>query len=946
MATTDQLKEALKRAAQARDMEAVDVLSKELEKSLVAEMEPNAAQYFGRGLIKGASTPADLIKSGSEALGLSKPSTYEQQPSETAIRGLNKLSQEALGFDIASPFKPSDMSGRVAESIGDVIGSAPYALGAMGGLSKLPKIGKYFGNVLSGIGEAPKTAAALEVLSGAGMGFGRDIGAREGGETGELIGGIAGAVSAPGLASTAIKGGNKAFNLFRKISPGALVAEKVAESSSAIADKLPGALGDSVQKIAEWGKGRGVARSTPRIQKQLSKIGLENIDLSNVDESISGLSWTDMLDNHGIRELEASLANPERFPELAAKRTKRLEDAKKNLESMLSVDTGGAEMVKRSMQQRIGELKDISRGKVLAKKQDLNKFKDQIEMSLQTEAFDATKRAEEAIERLSPSMRESEASKVLNQELMNSYETAKNLENLIWKEVSKKKPVKMDNIRKSLNNYISKLTIPEQEMISKMEDLGSLINGKGRWVKKNVKIDDILSQRSLFGEELVKSMREGSMRKANIIGNVRDILLDGAKGSDKAIDEAIDSALAYSFELRKTFHDGPVGKIIGFGREGARPDPRTTLKEIVRIGGIPGQMGIESIQKASGTDNSMKAARDYLLGQFSRSAISGGKIKPEAAKRFLTNNADILDNFPDIKADIKWGIQSGADAQQLNKRLNDTLSWTQGTRKNQRPGMPEEAKEFLGKSEELRKVESQAQRAEKAIQSPDSSIARFLNAPDEKEISNILKSQKPVETAKRLKNFAIKSPEVDQALKNSVIEHINMSASGENGINPKKLSKIVFGSLKQRGAFKEMLGPKEFNRLEKIAREFELIEKSIRTKSRTAPVEDVIGYASALPSKIIGAKVGSSISKQMGGAGAIQIPGMISNLFGKIFNSINLDSSTKLLQEAIENPQMFKDLMMARSNAPIADKIRAVQRIDSWIMSTTREAVAPEEENQ
>ena len=630
------------------------------------------------------------------------------------------------------------------------------------------------------------------------------------------------------------------------------VGDKVTKYAGIIPRTLIKAVPSAVIPFTERG-------AIPRAQKQISKLvpdrdaALEGME----KETIANLTPAQKSGDEGLLSLEKTVA--ESSPEARKHLQQQNDDALVTLQTELEKIGGGTPA-------KTTEFVDKRRTDLLTKAEE--------------QAATATKESLTSTEKLLPQKRPSEASVQVREELDTALSNARKTETDLWKKVPET-DVDITSLRGKYDEVIS--TTPKAQK----DDIPSSLMDSVLGSKKSAVLDadgipiggttttesttELQGLRSKLLEEGRIARAAGNYNKARIADDLADATLDamGATAGDIKSEsgQALRDALDYSRELNEKFRKGSVGKVLGSDRIGGeRIAPEMTLERTLSTGKTKGGVAIAELEKAASTDNLKQGVSDYVLNQFKFKVIKDDVVDPDKARKFIEENADILDKFPELKANIEDSITKQSTAKFKTER-----------------------------SEGLKKS---------LFSKQQSKTAEFLDAPVGKEFERVLASKDPRALMANLRNTVAKDEtgEALQGLKTGAVEYLVK----KSGLSGKKMDSL-FNDKRTQAALNELLNGREKQRLNQIIKELGMIEKSGDKLPRV--VSDAPNMLMSVAARVTGAKIGSAVGGGNAGS-SIQSAAIGSSTAKKVLGNLTNDKAEALLTKAVFDPELMKILLM------------------------------------
>jgi hypothetical protein len=812
--------------------------------------QPRQANYgaaINRGIASSLGFPVDLASMGVNALSQMVADRDLVSPqnsfggSESIARGM-----QSLGFDVmGSQEQPVDMLERGAKILGETAGG--IFLG--GGLAKTAAKGsgavsQYARDALSLMAQKPKTVAASEIGGLIGGTIGEEIGAQYDSPVAETIGRIGGGIagSMGGIAGAASK------------------------LTGAAGEKIKGAKAQSVKSAQE--RAMSVVPDIDTAKGLLKR------------QTIADMTPMQKIGTDEALALEKAVAMQKPNMRIA-------------YEEALARNTSA---LKRKLLEAGGD--------VSAPRNYLESRKSALLDAVDNRVRNAQEFAEKKLANVLPRIRESQASQIVASELDKAYKDALSVESALWRQVP---DVNVDTnaTKTAMDDIIASAPLAQREDIPALAS--RLFADNGQLIGQQP-IRELQGFRSKMLEEARKASAEGQNNKARIARLLADAALtDMGAQADNVVDgagRAIRTALDYSRKVATTFETGTVGKLLGSDRQGvARVADELALRSTVGGGGVRGDVGLDKLIAAADTPEMRGAASNFLLQNFQNTAVRDGQLNPVQARRFLQQNVDILDRFPEVRQNIEQAIS---------------------------------AMEKAGRAE----VRSGA--LQKSLTQPSkSATAGFLAAPVDYEIRRIYSNP---EQARKVASLVRNNPEALQGLRASALNEMmaratgrEIDASGAPIISGTEMLDDMLDE-RTRKSLEAILGKHGLKRAERIAMELRTLEKA-RTiapaKQITKPRGDTLlsnlgGYLALHASPMVAPS----------GPGSLRFASMASKMGAKAVESLNPDQSSQIIAAAINDKELFEALLTNVSDPIKAEK--AYAKIYGWLLSNMPSLVESE----
>ncbi|WP_440997653.1 SAP domain-containing protein [Arhodomonas sp. SL1] len=531
--------------------------------------------------------------------------------------------------------------------------------------------------------------------------------------------------------------------------------------------------------------------------------------------------------------------------------------------------------------------------------------------TLDRRAAQAADEADEAIQRLDPDASPREISQAARSRVENALDDARRTETELWSSLDRDAPATLSTTRRTLRAELanrSRFDDPEdvpQWLTKAIDETESPILGPdGKPAgSEGVTFGDVHALRQRVGSALAEERAKPAPNrsKVRILSQTYDSLLDdmaSAEGQGKALE----SALAYSRKLNQRFRQGTVGRLLGFERRGGPAvDPADTLRKIVG-GQASGTQAREFLEAAP---EARQDVANYLRAAFLSQATEEGTVNPRAARAFRRKHGEVLDQLPELKAEL-----SDADR------------------------MARAAKRFKARAGNARRL---------AYNRNKSRAALYLDGAPGEEWDRVLRSKEPAKAARALRRKIGKDPKARQGLKSSFVETLmrraeagDVADDGTRFVSGRRFRRL----LEDHEDVADALGftDAERRRLERIATTFERMET--RPRSGEPVMDDMPGEIASLIARLIGAKSGQRMADGMGSS--LVMAQHFSQRMQRLLGRITRDKGREIIAASMDDPELFRALMTNAREHP-EDARKAVQRINAWLVGQASQAARGED---
>ncbi len=552
-------------------------------------------------------------------------------------------------------------------------------------------------------------------------------------------------------------------------------------------------------------------------------------------------------------------------------------------------------------------------GDVADTKNLLNERQQKFSKLLDARLQSATNNTEAAVSKLAPELRGSQSSVIAREQLDSALSDARLREKELWGQVPDNILVDKTNTTKTYDDLIKNTPRAQQDDIPRAL-MSKVLNGPdesnirilgadgrpllGDKVPVTERVTELQGLRSKLLEGGRKARAEGNYNSARIHDNLADAVLNDIGAAPERIQgetgQKIRDALDFSRTLNDKFTRGEVGRILGTSRTGGeKVAPEMTLSKIMGGGKIKGDVGLQNMLDAADTPELRGAVEDHLKEQLNKVALKDGSLNSSAARKFMSDNVDILDKFPQLKQSIT-DASTSADS-------------------------------LLAKSTRTNQVQKTL------VNESKNNVSKFINTPVDKEFDMIVNSRDPAGFTADLKNRAAKDPSgaAQKGLTASAADYLFSKSMKNGAIHGETLLNNLNNNPKMASSLEQIMTPDQMQRMRRIGGELKAVQS---TSSR-----DIGGVINDLPSKLVetpirmlAANVGSKASKVTGGGGSLVASGMFSQEAKRYLGKWNNGKTGELLTHAVDDNQLYKALL-TNSSTQAGQKL-ASQRLEAWLL--------------
>jgi len=660
---------------------------------------------------------------------------------------------------------------------------------------------------------------------------------------------------------------------------GGLIAEDIAPDepwARAIGELIgglaPGAAGSLVFQGRELIQGQrsipfGAKRASSRIEKLSERPADENLDDMLAD--ILDLPPAERAGDIGIIRLQKAAEQAD--PKLAARIAQREHQATEKAKELL-LRGGNPRAVKLYLNNLVSAaLTEVKRG--------LNK--------------------------LQPKLTSREANLVVRSKLQTALEKARTVETRLWNKIPNRR-IDPTPIQDEFMAILAKRT-PE----SKPEDVPRYLEKIiGKFDKNRTFSPGSLTPQTRNVIELRKRIMQDianeqakkapNFNKIRILSRVNDAIVRALEASDAG--DAARTAIEFSRNLNERFTRGFVGELLGYQKTADVSFlPLDTLQRLEKMTGARGAAAVRQVLAAE--PKVRKQVADVVKQGFLNQALdTEGNLVVANAKRFLQRNAELLDEFPEIRAAIEDSVKG--------KKIADFLL---GSRKPI-PTSP--------------------------IRKRVSAASLWLDAPVGQEIKRVIEnSPNPRASMRELLRLVSGNREAMAGVRTAIKEYIiNKSFKGAPDVDGFRMlsgSEILRTLQDNMAAFKVFLPPSDVQRIKRIAGELIKIERARAAKPAPGGViSDLPGTLLEMAIKVPAVRLGAKLGHKTSGAS------LLTAHFGsrkaqELLQYLTNDSAKDLLIRAMEEPEVLQVLLTPLSKASPIKKQQIADKAIAWLAGPT-----------
>lgn len=514
-------------------------------------------------------------------------------------------------------------------------------------------------------------------------------------------------------------------------------------------------------------------------------------------------------------------------------------------------------------------------------------------------------------------------SKTANEALGNALSDSRKVESALWEGIPVGVPSQSTNIVDRVNNIKGEF-LPEEKLptviegfLKRMEESGGVTS-----------TDELIKLRKRALALARQADAKGDFNDARVYGAVAEAALDDLdavfKGPNQAalleagIDVgAYDAARSFSRELHETFTQTFAGQALSTGARGAdRIPPELMLKRATSAGPEATALRLRELEEATkflptrdlGSEeaiaghNVMMDAQERILRLSAADSIDPltGKLDPKKLQKFISQNEELMDRFPQAAEDLKKAVKS-------QTALTDIENATKGA---------------------TRAIEEKTAFA-KVVDIGNPVIA----------IERIIKGKNPIKELEQLSKLATKAgPNEVAGLQASIWDHALTKATSPTGdISMARFKGALFNPIRpgEPSLMNVMVKNKIISK-EQAAKTEELfgeINKILISMEATGGIDGLIDAPGALVdlvASVAGSRFSTMFTRGQGMAGASLIAaGRGASAARNMFSKVPAAKQFLIIQEAAKNPEFMA--MLLRKTSSQKEAIELNRSIHSYL---------------
>lgn len=539
---------------------------------------------------------------------------------------------------------------------------------------------------------------------------------------------------------------------------------------------------------------------------------------------------------------------------------------------------------------------------------------DAVREFLDAKLMEAGTRLDASLKRVTEGMTPAQASSRAREFIDNAYTQGRAAERRMWRSTPDNLVVENPSARNAWASILRETTTEtgRRRLPSVLKrEFGSIDAKTGRLTGGSLPENPSTKQiHELYSElgDIVRSEADkagGSAKTIRVLTDIRRNLLNDLSSVNGG--ERYRKAVNVSRQFNDRFTKGTVGQILGFSTRGAGANTTETLDVILRTSGEARSNAIRDILRSS--PQASNQVQEYLRDLFVQKSINlnNNKINADQARKFLNDNANTLDQFPDLRARLSNAIEDQSAVDNLVGRSNvGDLSIYQ----RQKTG-----------------------------------AGVFLQGNVNEEISNILGQRRGRrQLIQELVDTVKQDPSGDalEGLKTGFVEtlfnragdsNIPDELTGTDFLNGRKLRKIlddIGNDLVEGGVFNR----EEIRRLSVISERLTNIQNALRARPpRGGVISDAPNQILSTIARIGGAQAGRVTAGRLGG-GTVQTPGIFSGQAQRLIERMTNDEARNILVRAVKDRDVMQDLLRNPENLTAEKQVEIIDSLLRPIRST------------
>lgn len=542
-----------------------------------------------------------------------------------------------------------------------------------------------------------------------------------------------------------------------------------------------------------------------------------------------------------------------------------------------------------------------------------------LQTGLNTRLRIAAQRSDERIEGLEQNASREEANRIAREEIESAFSDARRQERELFEAIPQDAPVPTTSSQESVTRAVSEVGEAQRGDIPSAAR--RLLNPDAeRFLGDTSNVQELRSLQSKLRETARRARSADRNNQARIADDVADAITEDIANAGGEAAESAQRAVAYSRDMRQAFKRGEVGRLMGRSPQGGSQVAESlTLEKALTGGGPRARESFDQIvnaldnpaviERTGGSSQRFREAADsFVTHQFLRSAAPEGQLNPQRAATFLRQNEEMLSRLPETRRQLQEATEAG-NLRALRERQRSRVRFDDPKRSKAtlfiQKGPVEAFEDIAGRepgvaARETANLLNQARRdpSGEAVAGLKGGFLDFL-------MTRSREGRRDIQGESFLSGFALR-------------DRINDPST--------------------RQAMQRLFDEGERGRINQMTRDLISLER--RRQARPASegaIGDRPGKFLNMVAGIAGAASGRRTAENMGVGATVQIPGMVADRFRDLVSSRVRDPAKRLIQDAIADESLFRELLQAEIGPDGELPQQASRRLNAWTAAVLSE---------
>lgn len=555
----------------------------------------------------------------------------------------------------------------------------------------------------------------------------------------------------------------------------------------------------------------------------------------------------------------------------------------------------------------------------------------------------ATREAIEAAGRITADT--PEAREVLSEQardvLMKAITDSRAVESQLWDQVPKDHPVGFQTLRQTFDETVAEM-LPEirgektpkvvRDFLKRVaaprkgqESAIILPENIGRATAEPIgtNLGEVRQLRSELLDMARASSNAGEYGQARIYNKLAEAALNDIDIAFRDTgNSAYEEARTFSREFNDVFTRSFVGKVTGTGKHGDRVDPELTLRKALATGKEAGAIQLQQLEEStrflevrgmSGPEDGdlMLDAQERFLRLAAADSIGAdGTVNPESLRKFVRDNATLMNRFPTVKETLEEAIKS----ETARSRITDLAK------------------------QRTRFVEQRAAFAEVAKGDPITITSKALFSMDQDRLITRLAQL----TKDRSGKLGIDQEKATEGLRSALFEAAASKARSANVTDPIRFRDLMFTPMRprQRSPIQVMqdegiIDAKQVQQIRELLDVAENINRSSRPGTAIEVRTDLTDAAVATISRMIGSGVAGGVARGAGSSTpSLIVHGAGARLAETAMTKIPVQSTQNVLIAAMNDPILMERLLKKAASMTPEQEAAQARQIHAWLVQS------------